>query len=506
MRLTPPTRTILTLLAAALGALAAPPWNAWPLTFIAFVPLLLTLRGRTIGASIAYGALFGLASALFRFGWVISVFDVFVDHQRALTAILASLFFAIDTIRFAALGLAVGLGTRARVPLVASFPIALLGAEALFRPIHPWATGYALAGAPLLAQAADLGGVPLLSLAIAIANALVADATTWRRSLVARIALVPALLGGYGAIASALAIARERSAEPIRVALVQANMESGAKALRVLETYEDATVAYVGTHPVDLVVWPEGAVEYALDPQHLDDSFVGYVRLETRMRGKGPALLAGGLIQRRELQAAENSAILAEADGHVRGSYGKVNPMPFGEYLPFADRFPGLRAYFPNAGDVPAAAAPTALSFRGHTIQARICYEEVLADETRDAARATSPELFVGLTDDVWFGDSPASEFHLAVARMRAIEHRRYVVRAVNDGPSAIIDSLGRLQTVAPVRAAATIDGTARWLGAPTLYTRLGAAPAWAAALVGLGITLARTRRRAAPNEVIARA
>jgi apolipoprotein N-acyltransferase len=281
-------------------------------------------------------------------------------------------------------------------------------------------------------------------------------------------------------------------------------MAAAVRPAPALDAYEDLSVRFLAESKVDLLVWPEGAVDFALEHTRLADAFRAYVRLNTRVPG-APALLSGGLVQRRSLSDAENSAILIDENRRALGAYGKVNPMPFGEYLPLAGYFPFLRDYFPNSGSIARVERPGFLTFRGHRIQPRICYEEVLASETREAVLDNAPELFIDLVDDAWFGATPASSFHLAIARLRAIEHRRYLVRAVNDGPSAIIDARGRLQQVAPIREAATLAGSVRWLAAPTPFQRLGSWPAWllALALVAWG-RLTRglsVRVRARPSE-----
>ena len=445
----------LCLASALLCAGAAPPWNLWPVTFLAFVPLLFALERQSPGRAAGLGALFGLGAGLLRFGFMVSVFARFVEGAWPLAAILSSLLFAIELARYAVLGLGVALLARLEVPAWGSFPLALLIAESTLASLEPWSTGYTLAAAPWLAQAADLGGVPLLTVVIGLVNALLYQAlrSTGRdRKGALRWAsyasLVLGALGTYGMLAGVSALARANGAETLRVGVVQANMKAAVRPAPALDAYEDQSVDFLKHSKVDLLVWPEGAVDFALEHTQLANAFRAYVRLWERVKS-APALLAGGLVQRRALASAENAAILIDENRRALGAYAKVHPMPFGEYLPLAGVFPSLRDHFPNSGEIAAARRPGFLEFRGHRIQPRICYEEVLAGDTRAAVLDNAPELFVDLVDDAWFGATPASAFHLAIARLRAIEHRRYVVRAVNDGPSAIIDSLGRLEHVA---------------------------------------------------------
>jgi apolipoprotein N-acyltransferase len=480
----------LCLVSALLCAAAAPPFNLWPAVFVAFVPLLWLLDGASPRKAAMHGALFGLGSALLRFGFMIGVFSQFVEGRWALTVLLSALLFGIDVLRYAALGLTMALTARAGIAPRASFPLVLVAAELVLSSLAPWSTGHALASVPLLAQAADLGGVPLLTVAVAVVNSSVhfSLSRAWPWSQKARglfgAAATLLFMTGYGLYAQHRETRLAQGAPSLQVGVIQANMKAGAGPAPALDAYEDASVRFLRDHQVDLLVWPEGSVEFALDATRLSHAFRAYVRLGPRTQGRSPALIAGGLVQRRMLAPPENSAILVDERQNVTGTYGKVNPMPFGEYLPLADSFPWLRDYFPNSGTIAAAARASFITFRGHRIQPRICYEEVLASETLTAVRENAPELFVDLIDDAWFGATTASQFHLAIARMRAIEHRRYVVRAVNDGPSAIIDATGRLLRVAPVRAPAALQGQVRWLTSSTPFGRLGFTPGFALALL----------------------
>jgi apolipoprotein N-acyltransferase len=101
------------------------------------------------------------------------------------------------------------------------------------------------------------------------------------------------------------------------------------------------------------------------------------------------------------------------------------------------------------------------------------------------------------LANDAWFGDSHEPWIHLAVARMRAIEHHRYVVRATNSGVSAFVDPAGRLLARSELLARQNLRGTVRPLEGATLYARLGDWPGWLAGAALLGLLLAdRPTRR----------
>jgi apolipoprotein N-acyltransferase len=142
--------------------------------------------------------------------------------------------------------------------------------------------------------------------------------------------------------------------------------------------------------------------------------------------------------------------------------------------VPFWDLLPPLREFFPHRGITPGD-APRMLTIDGHRIAVLNCYEDVLPNYARQlAAFEPAPEFFVNVTNDAWFGDTAEPLLHNHVARVRAIETRRDLVRAVNTGVSAHISASGAelvhtqtfIQTsfITPVR---TLDGT-------TPYSRFG--------------------------------
>jgi apolipoprotein N-acyltransferase len=92
-------------------------------------------------------------------------------------------------------------------------------------------------------------------------------------------------------------------------------------------------------------------------------------------------------------------------------------------------------------------------------------------------------DLLLNLTNDAWFQGSPAAELHLALAAFRAVEHRRYLIRATNDGVTAMVDPGGAVTWRLPAGRAASGVAEARWLHGSTWYGRLGDAP-WAATVV----------------------
>ncbi len=189
-----------------------------------------------------------------------------------------------------------------------------------------------------------------------------------------------------------------------------------------------------------------------------------------------------------------NSAVLVAPDGEVLGVYDKRDLVAFGEYVPAEERFPSLRRLLPLAGAFSAGVSSSPLSLYGHGVAALICYEDILAERVRGAVGLGGADLMVDITSDTWFGRSRVPSLHLALARLRAIEHRRFLVHATNTGLTAIIDPAGRIVTELPSHRPASTVATVRWMRGWTLYERIGSAPAWAAAAVAAIMVIRRRR------------
>src|SRR5947207_13300735 len=105
----------------------------------------------------------------------------------------------------------------------------------------------------------------------------------------------------------------------------------------------------------------------------------------------------------------------------------------FGEYLPFGERFPLLYRWSPNSGRFSPGRSlePLTLRVHGqeHPVSVLICYEDILPAFTNAAVKHAKPELLVNMTNDAWFGDTSEPWEHLALAELRSVEHRRYLVR-----------------------------------------------------------------------------
>jgi apolipoprotein N-acyltransferase len=255
------------------------------------------------------------------------------------------------------------------------------------------------------------------------------------------VTLVPVIwLGGWF-------LEQTRFVEPtgttLTVSAIQGNVDQHSKWTRammapILRTYTGLSETEWGR---DLIVWPEAAVTVFRSSA---DSFLA--PLDARGRATGTALILG--IPDRDPQGYFlNSAI---ALGRGEGSYIKRRLVPFGEYVPLESQLRGLIQLFdlPMSHNISGPQNQAAMQVGDVSISLSICYEVIYPDLVRKTT--PDPDVFITISNDSWFGASIGPWQHLQMARMRALENGRYLIRATNNGVTAVIDERGQLVAQLP--------------------------------------------------------
>ena len=124
--------------------------------------------------------------------------------------------------------------------------------------------------------------------------------------------------------------------------------------------------------------------------------------------------------------------------------YDKIHLVPFGEYVPFKDMFSFAKKLTKDVGDFVRGTQRLVLPVHSYKLGTFICYESIFPDEIRQFA-SNGAGLLVNVSNDGWFGETGAPRQHLRMARMRAIENNRWVLRSTNTGVTASIDPFGRV-------------------------------------------------------------
>ena len=245
-----------------------------------------------------------------------------------------------------------------------------------------------------------------------------------------------------------------------------------------------------------LVVWPESAVPFLFDE---DPGLAALLREAVERRR---VYLFFGNDDRERGDDGRGriyvGAKLLDPAGAVVARYRKIQLVPFGEYVPLQPLFTlGGRFAAKLVQEVsdfsPGSEATTGV-VDGHRIGGYICYEAIFPDVVRRFA-ADGAELLVNVTNDAWYGTTSAPHQHLAMAAFRAIENRRYMVRAANTGISAVVDPWGRVSDATRLFDATVVVREVPFVAETTFYTRHGDLFARACVAAALALVLAASRR-----------
>jgi apolipoprotein N-acyltransferase len=258
-----------------------------------------------------------------------------------------------------------------------------------------------------------------------------------------------------------------------------------------------------------LIVWPESSIPSYVPPD------IGSVRREPGLPwlADGSAFLVGGYSFLGD-DERYNAAFAVYPDGSVPFPYFKQILIPFGEYMPGASLFPWLNGLNANAGIFHAGTETTVFAYpmvqpdgAAHTVKVAplVCYEDTVPSLAREATRRGA-QVLVNLTYDTWFGRSAAPYQHHVIAAFRAIENRRYLVRATSTGYSAVVNPLGKTIAALPFFTESKAIVRVTPLSFESTYTKYaGDTPWWALLVFCAGSVVVgrlQTRSRAFSREL----
>jgi apolipoprotein N-acyltransferase len=230
------------------------------------------------------------------------------------------------------------------------------------------------------------------------------------------------------------------------VTIVQGNVEQDQKwdpelQAATLEKYLGLTAKATGNAPTDLVVWPETAM-----PFFFQDQGPLAHRLTQYVTDTGVPILFGAPAHEPRAdgsQAYINRAYLVTRAG-VAGSYDKEHLVPFGEYVPLGRYLTFIHKLVAGVGDFRPGSHQSPLRTGRLALGVLICYEAIFPELAQQRVEAGA-NLLINISNDAWFGDSPAPRQHLDLALLRAVEQGRAIIRGTNTGISAAIDPRGRI-------------------------------------------------------------
>ena len=494
-------RLAVALAAGALMPLAFAPFGWFPLALFALAVLFALWQHASPRQAFWQGYLFGFGMFGFGVYWVYISIHVY-GHSPLPLAVGVMLLFVAFLALFPAL--AGYLATRTLQPLGAArlvwaMPAVWVALELIrgwFLTGFPWlSVGYSQIDSLLAWWAPVVGsyGVSFMTVLGAALLTLLLSAganTRW--------------LGGLGLgllFAASFLLGRVDWTTPLgdalRVSIVQGNIDQERKWVPAqrdptLETY--LSLSRREWQDPDwkpaLILWPETAIPAFY--HEVAETLLP--ALEREAQQAGVSLVAGiPVLERSDWQYY--NALMSLGDD--RAFYYKQHLVPFGEYLPLRNLLGTLLQVMPLPVADFSAGRPDQPLLRaaGYPMGSSICYEVIFGN----AIATALPEAawLVNVSNDGWFGDSPAPHQHLEMARMRALETGRYLLRATNTGISAIIDPHGQVRARSPQFETAVVRGTIRPYAGATPYVRFGDYPV-ILLVAGILLVMWFTGRRAA--------
>ncbi|HEX4870013.1 MAG TPA: apolipoprotein N-acyltransferase [Moraxellaceae bacterium] len=480
----------------ALGVLtpfAFSPFDLWPLALVGIGLAGELLRGHDVRrtAFLAWCHGFGL----WGFGtyWLyVSVHDYGYTPPWLATPMVAGLA-AFMALFYGLLGWAFARFRLARAPLLALPALWVLGEwiRSWLLTGFPWLfTGYAFIDTPLAGYAPVTGVFGISLIAVFTALALVRTASD-RRAW-------PALAVAAALWAAGFALQQVQwtrpTGETLSVSIVQGNIPQESKWQlewrdKTVDIFRQLSKAEWGR---DLVIWPEAAVpmfyhEAVKDMEEMEDNaLAGHSAFVTGI----PWLEVDDVSRQFWIY----NAIYASGEGS--GVYFKQRLVPFGEYIPLEAWLRGTLPFFDmpmtSFTEGPPEQAP--LTVQKMALGPMICYEVAYPDLVRHIAARS--DVLATISNDGWFGSTMGPHQHFQMVRMRALENGREVIRATNNGISAIIDARGRVREQAPQFERLVLRADVHGYRGHTPFMRVGSLPALA--LCALLLVVA-ARRRATP-------
>lgn len=486
-------------------ALSFPNYNLPLLAWVSVGMLVLASSGARPIVAPVYGFLHGLVFYPVCLPWIDAVMQQYGNVDPWLSAGILSLIGIAGGIICSFFSWGMALASRrskALACVLAPFLWVALEFARTHLPIigFPWnLTGYAASGNLALVQMASVTGIYGLSFVIAAYSSLIAFAIlrsterAWKAVLIATAGLVLVAAGGKYFVPSAT---------PHHIAhLLQTNfpqseryppdwLEAHASELDDLERISvDAARRAPG-----LVVWPEVPAPFSFE----EPTFAARAR---RIASDSNNDFLVGVVDWKKDAAgnwlASNSAVLFDTSGQRVFAYDKIHLVPFGEYVP-------LRRWIAFAGRLTADIAdftPGSVYRVGKLPDGRfgvfICYEAIFPGEVRRFP-AGGAELLVNISNDGWFGRSAAPAQHLMMARVRAVENRRWLLRDTNNGFTVAVDPYGRIVARMATDIRGELDAPYDFRTDVTPYTRFGDWFAWLCVAVSfalVGVAIAKRAR-----------
>jgi apolipoprotein N-acyltransferase len=339
----------------------------------------------------------------------------------------------------------------------------------------PWLlTGYSQSKHLQLIQAADLVGVYGISFLVVLVNVALVWIVLYRERRVLAGAPVGAAAAAvvFCLVYGSAALRKWDDCQPAyRVAMLQGNLSIDEPHSELKRKYVQGYLRMaeeVASANPDLLILPEAPspIIYQFDPDYRD-------ALRSLAQNYRLGLIFSNIFYREVAgtQRYFNSAFFLDGRGAEVGRYDKIHLVPFGEYIPLQKLFFFSETISKDVGNFHPGGQYLTVPVQGHILSALICFEAVFPELSREFVLRGS-QLIVNLTNDAWYGNTSAPYQHLTMACWRAIESRRYLLRAANSGISAVVAPSGRIQVQTALLQQEIVVGRFAFLTGDTFYVR----------------------------------
>jgi apolipoprotein N-acyltransferase len=452
-------QVLLCVLSGVMLTASFPPGKLSYLAWFALVPLLVSVNNESFSQAFRLGFIAGIAHYLTLIYWVVVALgrygglNIFVSLGPYL---LLCLYLALYPAIFS--GLTTSLkDSRFPLTLMASFWVGLEYIRANILTGFPWCLlGYTQYKHLYLIQIADLCGVYGLSFMAVLINGLIGYLflqhfrkskafLKWEALIIALAAGGTLAYGHYHLLDHQF---NKQTSHYVNTLIVQGNIDQSVKwdpafQTKTMVTYQRLTLTGYDFEP-ELIVWPETSV-----PFFFQDSVEFAPMLYSIANESKAALIFGSPAYEYSdfMINYFNRAYLIIPDNEQPQYYDKVRLVPFGEYIPLKKLLFFIGRLVPAAGDFKAGGKMTPLKINDLSAGILICFEAIFPELARAYARIDA-DILVNLTNDGWFGMTSAPYQHLSMAVFRAVENRRPMIRAANNGLSAFIRPQGEIAAI----------------------------------------------------------
>ncbi|MFH1096609.1 MAG: apolipoprotein N-acyltransferase [Candidatus Desantisbacteria bacterium] len=490
-------------LSGLLLSMTFPCANMSLIAFIAMVPLLSAIRGQSISKAFVLGIITGIVFFGILLFWIAGIRLYQVDQWLLVMGWIVATIACALFIGIFAMGVCIW-ETKISSPLSTfHFQLSTLFAPAIiwtaleFIRSHfplegfPWGIlGYSQYQNLILIQAAEFTGVFGISFLIVLVNTAIVGIISrtkinWYGTGITVVVIILCLVWGNIKLGETPA-----SGKSLKVAVIQTNIgidqswEWETSRERILLMLNRLTSKAAKANP-DLIIWTETAIlsSPATSPWMKKKLSSITAQLNSYLLVGAPHMIEGNYY---------NSAFLISSKGQIINRYDKIHLVPFGEMIPGEELFPLLRKIFPQAGIYSRGKKYTVFNEPGRFCTL-ICYEGIFGDLTRRFVEKGA-EFIVNISNDAWTRTKASYYQHVSMDVFRAVENRRYFIRAGNTGISAIINPNGKIEHLIGVGKEGIIIGQVFLNNHLTVYSQRGDIFAWLCLIITILVLLASSK------------